>query len=110
FLHKQMLFPHDTGGKIRALNLVRHLARWHEVTYVCNIRPGEEQHLPAMRELGVRLEAVPLRETRKGSLRFYLDVTRKGASRNPFTIDRNFDPSVRERLIELLRDGDYDLV
>ena len=34
FLHKQILFPRDTGGKIRVLNLLKHLARWHDITYV----------------------------------------------------------------------------
>ena len=58
FAHKQILFPRDTGGKIRVLNLLKHLARWHDITYVSNLRPGEEQYLPAMRELGEPLSLV----------------------------------------------------
>jgi len=61
-LHKQLLFPRDTGAKIRLLNLLRHLPKWHDVTFVCHIRPGEEQHVPEMISLGVRLETVRVGE------------------------------------------------
>src|SRR5690606_8601777 len=70
-LHKQILFPRDTGGKIRALNLLKHLARWHDVTYVCNLRRGEEALLPQMHALGMKIEAVPGEASPHGGLRFY---------------------------------------
>jgi polysaccharide biosynthesis protein PslH len=110
FLHKQILFPRDTGGKIRVLNLLRHLARWHEVTYLCNLRPGEERHLPEMEALGLRVESTPGRESPRRSLRYYRDVAANLLSPHPFTVGRNYDPALRERARALVRDEAYDLV
>src|SRR3954451_20553566 len=92
FVHKQILFPRDTGGKIRVLNVLKHLGRWHDVTYVANLRPGEEQYLPQMKGLGLRMETVPGETTRRGGLRFYAGVTANTLSQYPFTISRNYDP------------------
>ena len=69
FLQKRPLLPADTGGKIRTLNVLRSLAQWHDVTYLCNVQTGDREHLPAMRELGMRLETIPWRETPRGSFR-----------------------------------------
>ncbi|HVK14184.1 MAG TPA: glycosyltransferase [Gemmataceae bacterium] len=110
FLHKQILFPRDTGGKIRALNVLKHLARWHDVTYVSNLRPGEEEHLPAMEALGLRMSTVPGTTSRRGGLRFYAEAAAGVASSDPFTITRNYDPAVRARVAELLAAEPFDLI
>ncbi len=110
FIHKQVLFPHNTGGKIRALNVLRHLARSHEVTYLCNLRPDEEASVTAMQELGMRVETTPARESRRGSGRFYLDLIANLASPRPFTVDRNFDPDLMARAAELHQRERFDLV
>lgn len=110
FAHKQILFPRDTGGKIRVLNLLKHLGRWHDITYVSNLRPGEEEYLPAMRELGLRVEAVPGQTSKRGGVRFYAEAIGNCLSRYPFTIARNYDLAVRARIAELLAAEPYDLV
>lgn len=110
FVHKQILFPRDTGGKIRVLNLLKHLARWHEVTYVSNLRPGEEQYLPQMRDLGLRVEAVTGETSKRGGLRFKLEAVANLFGSTPFTIARNYDPAVRERVASLLAAEPYDLL
>ena len=74
FVHKQILFPRDTGGKIRVLNLLKHLGKWHDVTYVANLRPGEEQYLPPMADLGLRMEVVTGEASRRGGVRFYTEA------------------------------------
>ena len=110
FLHKQILFPRDTGGKIRALNLLKHLARWHDVTYVCNLRRGEEALLPQMDALGMKIEAVPGEASPHGGLRFYAGALANLASSRPYTVDRNYDPALRRRIEALLRQERFDLV
>jgi glycosyltransferase involved in cell wall biosynthesis len=110
-LHKQMLFPRDTGAKIRLLNLLKHLPHWHDVTFVCHIRPGEEQHIPEMEALGVRLVTVPVHESRRGSARFLVEAAANlVASNNPFTIDRHCDPALRAKVSQLLSEEQYDLL
>jgi glycosyltransferase involved in cell wall biosynthesis len=109
FVHKQILFPRDTGGKIRVLNLLKHLGRWHEVTYVANLRPGEEKYLPQMKDLGLRLETVTGETSRRGGARFYAGVMKNLFSRYPFTISRNYDPQVRSKIEKLLSGEPFDL-
>jgi len=110
FLHKQILFPRDTGGKIRVLNLLRHLARWHDVTYVCNLRSGEAPLLPQMADLGLTMEAVPGEASPHGSARFLASAVANLASPRPYAIDRNYDARLRRRIEELVRSERFDLV
>lgn len=110
FLHKQILFPHDTGGKIRALNILRHLARWHDVTYLSNLRPGEEAYVPEMEALGLTLETAPVVQSKHGSLGYYAAALANIVSPDPYTISRNFDPALRDRAAALVRDGRFDLL
>src|SRR5690606_11560917 len=109
-LHKQILSPRATGGKIRVLNLLQHLARWHDVTYVCNLRQGEEELLPQMAALGLRVEAVPGEASPHGSPRFLAGAVANLASPRPYAIDRNYDARLRTRIEQLVRSERYDLV
>jgi sugar transferase (PEP-CTERM/EpsH1 system associated) len=110
FVHKQILFPRDTGGKIRVLNVLQHLAKRHDVTYACNLRRGEEQHLPQMTDLGLRMLPVSAEAAPRGSLKFYGTAAANLLSRRPFSVNRNFDPALRSRLSELLRAETFDLL
>ena len=110
FLQKRILFPADTGWKIRTLNVLRHLAKWHDVTYLCNVQSQDLVHLREMRGLGVRLESVPWVETPRGSWRFYVDVALNVLSRFPYTVAKDYDSRLRRRAEELLAREQYDLV
>src|SRR5690606_40956185 len=109
FLHKQILFPRDTGGKIRVLNLLQHLARWHDVTYVCNLRQGEEALLPQMAALGLQVEAVPGEASPHGSPRFLAGAVANLASPRPYALDRNYDVRLRNRIEQRGRSERYHL-
>ena len=110
FVHKQILFPRDTGGKIRVLNVLKHLSRWHQVTYVSNLRPGEEEYLSQMEALGLRLEVVSGDTSKRGGACFLASAAANVLSPYPFTISRNYDPAVRAKLAELLTAERYDLL
>ncbi len=110
FTHKQVLFPRDTGGKIRVLNLLRHLAGWHEIVYLCNLRPGDEAYLPQMEALGLRIEGVPKRDSRRRSPRYYGEALLNLLSPHPFTVARNLDPALEARARALVRDEAFDLM
>src|SRR5262245_37903940 len=110
FIQNRVLFPANTGGKIRTLNVLRHLARWHEVTYLCNSQPEDEPFFPQMRELGVRLEAVPRPPLPWGGVRFYGAMVQNLFSSLPFNVAKHYDPAVRARAGELLRRERFDLV
>lgn len=110
FLQKRILFPANTGGKIRTLNVLRHLAQWHDITYLCNVQAGDAPYLNEMQNMGMRLETIPWREAPRNSLRFYFDLARNLASSYPFTVAKDFDPALRRRAKELLSAESFDLV
>jgi len=110
FLQKRPLFPADSGGKIRTLNVLRHLARSHEVTYLCNLQAGEEQSLGEMTRLGLQVETVPWRETPRDSPLFYAELTQNLFSRLPYNAAKDYDSQLRGRAARLLAQETFDLL
>ena len=110
FLQKRVLFPTDTGGKIRTLNVLRFLAKWHDVTYLCNVGPNEEQYVEQMRELGVAIETLPWLEAPRGSLTFYAQLALNFLSAYPFNVAKDYDRKLRQRAEQLLSQHKFDLV
>ena len=110
FLQKRLLFPTDSGGKIRTLNILRHLARWHDVTYLCNLLPSEESHLHEMQSLGLTMVTIPWTEAPRGSLRFYGDLALNLCSSFPFNVNKDFDPRLRQKAKQLLKSEKFDLL
>ena len=89
---------------------MRHLARWHELTYLCNVQEGEEDGIDGMRELGVRLETIPWHEASRSSPSFYRDLALNLFSRYPFNVNKDYDPALRDRAAQLLAEEKYDLL
>ena len=110
FLQKRILFPANTGGRIRTLNIVRHLARWHDITYLCNLQKGEEEYLPEMKKLGLRMETIPWSEVSRSSPLFYRDLALNLVSQYPFNVNKDYHPVLRERARELLASEPFDLL
>lgn len=110
FIQKRILFPTDAGMKIRTLNVVRSLARWHDVTYLCNVEDADRPYLNCMQSLGVRLETVPWRETPRGGARFYGELLWNLLSPYPYNVAKDYDPRLKRRAAELLAETSYDLV
>jgi len=110
FIQNRILFPTNTGGRIRTLNILRHLAEWHEVTYLCNLESAEERHCDAMRAVGMELETVAWRGTTSEDWRFYRDLALNCFSRLPFSVAKDTNPALRKRAEQLIEKNDYDLV
>ncbi|MEM6365040.1 MAG: glycosyltransferase, partial [Planctomycetota bacterium] len=110
FLQKRFLFPTDTGGKIRTLNIVRHLAQWHDVVYLCNERPEDQGYRKEMEALGVDLRTVPWDETPRYTPRFYMELVANLFSRYPFNVNKDYDVTIKQRLQEIVRSEQIDLV
>jgi glycosyltransferase involved in cell wall biosynthesis len=110
FLQKRPLFPPTTGGHIRTLNLLRHLARWHDITYLCNVQQHEAPHLHKMEDIGLKVEGVPWKEASRRSLAFYRDLGLNLLSRYPFNVNKDYDRRLRRRAEELLRTEPFDLL
>ncbi len=110
FLQKRPLFPANTGGKIRTLNVVQHLAQWHQLTYLCNVLSEEEPYLDQMRELGLDVIAIPWQEAARDSWRFYAGLAGNVFSRYPYSVNKDYDQRIRQRVQKLLAEQNYDLI
>jgi glycosyltransferase involved in cell wall biosynthesis len=107
----QLLYPTNTGGRIRTSKLFERLARQHEITWVCFRRPDEtDEQVEAMGAVCSRLETFPFHEPEKFSPGFYRELARNVVSPRPYVIDKYYHPAVRARLTQLVTEQPFDLL
>ncbi len=111
FLGPNLLLPLDKGGKLRTWHVLRHLAKRHDITYLC-FSDGTERpaNRDGMRAVCNRLETIPRTDAVKGTLRFYADAARYLVDPAPYSVAKYRSAPFRERLAELLRTERYDVV
>lgn len=110
FVQNRILFPVNTGGRIRTLNVLRHLAQWHEITYLCNVEPGDEEQLDQMRQLGLTLETCHWQGTKPDQWKFYWGLATNCCSSLPFSVSKDNNPLLRKRAEQLTTDSAFDVV
>lgn len=107
----QLLFPTDTGGKIRSSQLFRRLRREHDITVVSLSRPTDTDAMVAqMGAVCSRLELLPWSETAKFTLPFYLELARNLCSPLPYIVRKYQHPGLQAKVRQLLETGGYDLL
>jgi len=104
------LLPPDTGGKIRSFNILKHLARKHDITLFTFYpeHPGDLH--PAGSDMFSKLICVPLPLPPRRSFAEYVRYARMLLAGRPFTIDKYFYPEVRRRYTVLLASTAFDLI
>jgi glycosyltransferase involved in cell wall biosynthesis len=111
FFSQPFLFPVDTGGKIRTVQMLRYLRDVFDITLVSNFDPAKDTaYIPEMRKLCAEFHAVPRTDVRKYSAAFYLRVLARAASRYPVTVIGDFSAELAARIQDLLRRRRYDLL
>jgi len=104
------LLPPDMGGKIRSYNILKQLARRHEIT-LFTFYPDhpDDQHLLG-NGIFSRIVPVPLPLPPRRSLGEHLRSARMMAAGRPVTIDKFLYPEVRRRYAELLASATFDVI
>ena len=111
WLNANLLLPLDKGGKLRTWHLMRHLAKRHDITYLCFTDGTPTQaDVDGMHEVCSRVETVPRTDPAKGSFRFYLDAARYVFDRLPYAAAKYRSPAFRDRLASLLGSQRFDVV
>src|SRR5437870_8584133 len=111
WLKSDLLLPLDKGGKLRTWNLLRHLARRHEITYLAFAGPNDAQGaIEGMRQVAAHLETVPRVDPPKGSWRFYQDAALHLADPLPYAVGKYRSRAYRRRLEALLARDAFDLL
>jgi len=104
------ILPLDTGGKLRTYNILRHLSRAHELTYLSYYNGERDEayereiptHIP-----GTVTVHTPAKEL--GTLAQYLHYLRRIAWRAPYTVLKFADPQVQELLAEWIPQRRFDV-
>jgi polysaccharide biosynthesis protein PslH len=104
------LLPPDMGGKIRSYNILKQLARRHEITlFTFYPEHPHDQHLLGNAFFS-KLVPVPLPLPPRRSLGEYVRSARMMAAGRPVTIDKFLCPEVRRRYAELLASATFDVI
>jgi sugar transferase (PEP-CTERM/EpsH1 system associated) len=104
------LLPLDTGGKIRSYNILRELARAHEVSCFLFLAAGEAGAQEELRSLFKQLACVPLNLPRPKSFAEVCAYALRAFSRDPYNISKYCRLEVRQKLVETLERSNYDVV
>jgi polysaccharide biosynthesis protein PslH len=103
------LWPVDTGGKIRSFNILRHLARHHEVTLL--------SYYGGTRDLAYEaaiIERLPKTQTihtgaPEGALTTRLDYLWRLPSPAPYAVTKFTHPKAKLRLAKLLNENQFNV-
>lgn len=108
----RLLYPQDTGGKIRSSKIFEQLARDHEITILSLRYPGEtDEQVERMRACCRHIEVFDWHETPKFSAGFFVELGKSMLwSTRPYIVDKYRAPALERRVRELCAAGGHDLL
>jgi sugar transferase (PEP-CTERM/EpsH1 system associated) len=107
----RLLYPPNTGGKIRTSKLLEHLHQQHDITIVCFRTPEEsDEQVRAMEACCSRVLTIPWRDTPKFSPRFFAQLGMNLLSPYDYTVNKYKDAELRQRVTELLDAESFDVL
>jgi sugar transferase (PEP-CTERM/EpsH1 system associated) len=109
-LSGRLLYPANTGARIRSSRLFERLARMHDVTIACFKTPSEgPEELRLMHACCSRLETIEWTEHAKFTPAFWVELALNLFSPYPYTVAKYVSPHMQQRLRELLKEDQYDV-
>ena len=106
-----MLHPVDRGGKIRTYQMLRHLKKIHDITYLALTTSDDSQAaFDNATEYCDKLITVPWQETQKFSPRFYCDLAMNLGSQLPYAIQKYRSDAMRNAIQKELNRVRYDVI
>jgi len=110
FLSQRFLFPQDSGGKIRTGKILEHLKKQFSITVISNVEPAKDNpYMPEMKKLCDKFIQVPWVETKRFTLKWYLEILKKSFSIYPVTMLNDYSPELEEAVLKELANDSYDL-
>lgn len=104
------LFPPDSGGKLRSLNILEQLAKAHDLIVLTVVaKYTAEGHVPPDRHIG-RLISMQVEMPVKNTAAYRLDYLRKCCSPIPYVVRQYGNPAVHAEIARLLAADKFDVV
>ncbi|MCJ7804889.1 glycosyltransferase family 4 protein [Patescibacteria group bacterium] len=100
-------YPPSSGGQVRSYNLIKNLAKDHQITLFSLIKDNNELKYIKELEKFCRKVKVFKRPEKPWTLR---NILRTGFSLYPFLVIRNLVPEEKEAVEKELKKEDYDLI
>lgn len=108
---RQPLYPADTGGKVRSLNIFSRLAKRASIHAVSFADPvGDAESIHRMKEAFDSYTTVPWLETTKYSSKFYKELFTNQFSALPYFLSKCCSPGFRSTVENLLAREHFDLL
>src|SRR5579872_4279560 len=99
-------YPLHSGGHVRLYNLMKHLARHHKLTLVCEKRPNQtEKDITEVKKLCEEVYCVDRKKQWSP-----LNIAKTSVSTFPFLLVGHTLPEMKAILVALLRDKAFDLI
>jgi len=107
WIKTELLHPVDKGGRIRTYQMLRALARRHQITYLClDDGSGAADATELAHQYAQEVVVVPFRPPAKGSLFFSWGLLLNLFSPLPYAIARYRSPTLRDRIRQLAAGAD----
>lgn len=101
----------DTGGKIRTGKILEQLSRSFDITVISNVEsPQDDKYVEKMNNLCSDFIAVPWKEVRKHTLRFYIKLFFQMFSRYPVNVLNDYSKDLKNTIKDCINKEKYDLL
>jgi sugar transferase (PEP-CTERM/EpsH1 system associated) len=104
------LVPPDTGGKIRSYNILRQLAKQHELTFFSFYAAHQNDVHYELSKLFHQVVLVPLELPPPRGVGEFLNYAGNLFSREPYNLTKYCRPVVRQKLRALLQTEKFDVI
>jgi sugar transferase (PEP-CTERM/EpsH1 system associated) len=104
------LVPPDTGGKIRSYNILRQLAKHHQVSFFSFYAAHEDNIHGELGQIFQRVIQIPLDLPPAKGAGEFLDYAAHLFSREPYNLAKYCRPEVHNKLRALLQEETYDVI
>jgi polysaccharide biosynthesis protein PslH len=99
--------PPDSGPKVKTWNVIKYLAKYHEVTLVSFVRGDQSGSIRVLQEHCQQVHTVLMERGLGRDLRF---MAQSFLSRKPFLMVRDQRPEMDQLIDKLVAQFDYDIV
>ncbi|MCJ7535285.1 MAG: glycosyltransferase family 4 protein [Anaerolineales bacterium] len=108
FLTQIIPYPPDAGPKVKTWHVLRYLAgKGYRVTLASFVRPEEEEHIAALKEVCQDVYTVPIQRSRVKDVGYWL---RSNLTGRPFLIERDDLEKMRKLVEQIVAQDKVDII
>jgi sugar transferase (PEP-CTERM/EpsH1 system associated) len=108
---EEIPFPLNSGKRIRTFNLLKHLAKKHEIVFICRQHEGSDSASPkSLEAAGIKTIVVPHLIRKKSGLPFYYALFANLFSQYPYSVSSHYSKILIDKINQLIHEKPFDLI